>query len=226
MATRQVAGRARPCLPQRQAASRSASSRSAASMRRKRVAAGEPFDVVVLAADAIDKLIAGGSVLADSAAWIWCARRSPSRCARARRSPTSSARTTLASRRARSMAAWAIPPVPAARHCLRSSNAGASPAKLRDRLVKAPAGVPVAQLVADGRVGARLPAIERNARPAGDRRGRRMPAGCEIVTTFSGGVCADVGPARGGARAARLACNRPPAAEPTPHGMDPAQEST
>ena len=32
----------------------------------KRVTAGERFDVVILAADAIDKLIAGGSVLSDS----------------------------------------------------------------------------------------------------------------------------------------------------------------
>jgi molybdate transport system substrate-binding protein len=38
----------------------------------KRVAAGEAFDIVVLAADAIDKLVAGGSVVAGGS--ICCAR--------------------------------------------------------------------------------------------------------------------------------------------------------
>jgi ABC-type molybdate transport system substrate-binding protein len=60
----------------------------------KRVAAGEAFDVVILAADAIDKLIAGGSVLADSRVDLV---RSPVAiaCAKGAPRPTSSSEAAL-----------------------------------------------------------------------------------------------------------------------------------
>jgi molybdate transport system substrate-binding protein len=169
----------------------------------KRVAAGEMFDVVILAADAIDKLIAGGSVLA-GAAWIWCARRSPSPCARARRSPTSSARRP-ASRRARRRQRGLFDrsqrhrPACALRtlgHRRRSCAAAWSRRRpaCRWRNWWPRAGVELGFQQLSEMLGA-----------AGHRVVGGMPAGCEIVTTFSGGVCAASTPARGSARAARLA---------------------
>jgi hypothetical protein len=95
----------------------------------KRVQAGEAFDLSVLAADAIDKLVAGGAC-SPAAASTWCARPWRSPCAQARRGPTclfrrSAARAVLA------RAASAIPPARAARPCSSCSSAGAFADELR-----------------------------------------------------------------------------------------------
>ena len=154
----------------------------------KRVQAGEAFDVVVLAADAIDKLIAAGHVR----------RRQPGRpgalgVAVAVRAgaprPDIGTRRRAARRPCWPRAASAIPPGPAAWRCCSCSSAGASPTTLRERIVQAPPGVPVGALVARGEVELGFQQLQRADAPAGHRAcSATMPAGAQIVTTFSAGA--------------------------------------
>ncbi|MBI5792203.1 MAG: substrate-binding domain-containing protein [Rhodocyclales bacterium] len=190
----------------------------------KRVAAGEPFDVVVLAADAIDKLIAGGSVLAGSRVDLV---RSPVAIA----VRAGAARPDIGSEDALRRAVLAAGSVgystgPSGTALLALFARWGITDELRGRLVQAPPGVPVGKLVADGAVALGFQQLsEMLGQPGIDVIGA-MPPGCEIVTTFSGGVCATS--TRADEVRALLAWLASPAtAEAKRHqGMDPAQEST
>ena len=61
---------------------------------------------------------------------------------------------------------------------------------LRGRIVQAAAGIPVAQLVADGQVELGFQQASEMLTAPGIQVIGAMPPGTEIVTTFSGGVCA------------------------------------
>ena len=189
-----------------------------------RVQAGEPFDVVVLAADAIDKLIAGGSVLAGSRVDLV---RSPVAIAVG----AGATRPDISSEDALRRAVLAAASVgystgPSGTALLELFERWGIAGEIRDRLVKAPAGVPVAKLVADGTVEIGFQQLsEMLGQPGIDVVGA-MPAGCEIVTTFSGGVCA--ASTRADEVRALLAWLQSPATTEAKRrqGMDPAQEST
>ena len=117
----------------------------------KRVQAGEPFDVVVLASDAIDKLIAAGRVVAGKQG-----RPGSFGVAIAVQAAAHRARYRLRSRVAASRA------VSAARIGYSTGPSGVALAKLferwgiadeiKPRIVQAPPGVPVGTLVARGEV--------------------------------------------------------------------------
>jgi molybdate transport system substrate-binding protein len=153
----------------------------------KRVQAGEYFDLAVLASAAIDKLIAGGWVVADSKtdlvhSQVAIAVRSDAprpdiRTEEALRSAVLAARsigystgpsgTALAALFAR----WGITQ------------------KLHGRLVQAPPGVPVGQLVAGGEVELGFQQHSELLHLPGIYLLGTMPRGCEILTTFSAGLC-------------------------------------
>jgi molybdate transport system substrate-binding protein len=186
----------------------------------KRVQAGEPFDVVVLAADAIEKLVAAGRVVAGSRTDLVHSGVAIAVRAGAPRPDIGSEdalrRTVLA---ARTLGCSTGP-------------SGAALAKLferwgitgtvRDRTVLAPPGVPVGQLVASGEVELGFQQLSELMHLAGIDVLGPMPRGCEIVTTFSAGVCA--ASTQPEAVRALLAYMRSPATAEAKrrHGMEPA----
>lgn len=186
----------------------------------QRVAAGEPFDVVVLAADAIDKLIAGGSVLAGSR--VDLVRSKVAIAVRA-----GAARPGIGSEDALRRAVLAAGSVgystgPSGTALLALFERWGIAGEIRSRLVKAPPGVPVAELVATGTVELGFQQLSEMLGQPGIVVVGAMPAGCEIVTTFSGALCA-TSKQPDAVRALLAWLHSPAAAEAKRrHGMEPA----
>ncbi|MCM2306271.1 MAG: substrate-binding domain-containing protein [Sulfuritalea sp.] len=186
----------------------------------QRVQAGEAFDFVVLAADAIAKLIASGRVLADSRADL--VRSTVAIAVRA-----GSARPDVGSEDALRRAVLAARTLgystgPSGTALLQLFARWGIADMVRDRIVQAPPGVPVGQLVADGAVELGFQQFSEMLHQPGIEVLGTMPSGCEIVTTFSGGVCTATKQA--GAARALLAFMQSPAAADAKrrHGMEPA----
>ena len=186
----------------------------------KRVQAGEAFDLVVLAADAIDKLIAAGSVLADSKADLV---RSKVAIAVREGSPRPDVGTEDGLRRA-VLAARSIgySTGPSGTALLALFARWGIADSLRERIVQAPPGVPVGRLVAEGKVELGFQQFSEMASQPGIAVLGTMPPGCEIISTFSGGLCA--ASTRPDAVRALLAFMRSPATADAKrrHGMEPA----
>ncbi len=186
----------------------------------RRVEAGEAFDLVILAADAIEKQIAGGSVLAGSRCDLV---RSP--VAIAVRS--GAARPDVATEDALRRAVLAARRIgystgPSGNAMLKLFEHWGIADELRARIVQAPAGVPVGSLVADGSVELGFQQLSELLGQPGIEIVGAMPSDCEIVTTFSGGICAaSIQPE---AVRVLLAWLQSPAAAETKrrHGMEPA----
>jgi len=153
----------------------------------KRVAAGEAFDFVVLAADAIEKLAEAGRVVAGSRADL---ARSGVAIAVREGAPRPAIDSEDALRNAvlaaRSIGYSTGPSgVALQRLFARWGIAGA----LAARLVQAPPGVPVGSLVARGEVELGFQQLGELMHLEGITIIGPMPPGLEIVTTFSGAVC-------------------------------------
>lgn len=154
----------------------------------RRVASGEAFDVVVLAADAIDKLLADGRAVAGSRTDLVHSAVAVAVRAGAPRPDIGSAdalrRSLLA---ARSIGYSTGPSGTALLQLLERWGLAQA---LRERIVQAPPGVPVGALVARGEV--ELGFQQRSELmhlPGIDLIGE-MPDGAQIVTTFSAALCA------------------------------------
>ena len=185
----------------------------------RRVQSGEPFDVVVLAADAMDKLIAGGFVVAGS-------RTDLVRSAVAIAVRAGSARPNIGSEDALKLAVLSARTLgystgPSGTALLRLFERWGVADALRSRIVQAPPGVPVGQLVADGAVELGFQQFSEMLNQPGIAVLGTMPSGCEIVTTFSGGVCATS--RQNEAARALIAFMQSPAAADVKrrHGMEP-----
>lgn len=153
----------------------------------KRVHEGEPFDLVVLAADAIDKLVAAGRVRADGLAEL---ARSGVAIAVREGAPHPDVGTEGALRetvrRARTIG-FSTGPSGVALHRIFERWGVAE--QLRDRLVQAPPGVPVGTLVARGEAELGFQQLSELMHLRGIDVIGSMPPGVEIVTTFSAGIC-------------------------------------
>lgn len=186
----------------------------------RRVAAGEPFDVAILAADAIDRLAAGGSVLTGSRCDL--VRSEVAIAVRA-----GSLRPDIASEDALRRTVLAAVSIgystgPSGTALLELFARWGIADAVRSRVVQAPAGVPVGKLVADGAVELGFQqASEMLHQPDIEVIGT-MPSGCGIVTVFSGGICA--ASTRPEAARALLAWLQSPAAADAKRrqGMEPA----
>lgn len=186
----------------------------------ERVAAGETFDVVILAADAIDKLMAGGSVLAGSRVDLV---RSPVAIAVREGAPMPDVSSEASLQRA-VLAATSLgySTGPSGNALLALFERWGIADRVRERIVQAPAGVPVAQLVAEGRVELGFQQLSEMLTAPGICVVGGMPAGTEIITHFSGGVC--VASRQPEAVRALLDFMQSPdtAAAKRKHGMEPA----
>ena len=149
-----------------------------------RVRDGEPFDVVVLADEAIESLAAVGRVVVDSRVALV---RSDVVVAvrRGARRPDIGSEDALreALRGARTIGHSTGPSGVALRRLLARWNVDA------DRLVQAPPGTPVAALLARGDADVGFQQRSELIHAVGVDVIGAMPPGLEIVTTFSGAVC-------------------------------------
>jgi molybdate transport system substrate-binding protein len=153
----------------------------------KRVQAGEIFDVVVLAADAIDRLVAAGRVVADSKADLV-------RSAVAIAVRSGASRLDIGSEDALRRAVLSARTIgystgPSGVALTRLFERWGIADTVQERIVQAPPGVPVGQLVANGEVELGFQQLSELMHLPGIDVAGTMPPGSEIVTTFSAGLC-------------------------------------
>jgi molybdate transport system substrate-binding protein len=188
----------------------------------KRVQAEEPFDIAFLASDVIEKLTASGHVrsgtkvdLFDSGVAIavrvgepWPDIGSEAALKKAvlaaskigySTGPSGVALTKLFER-------WGIA------------------ADIKDKIVQAPAGVPVGALLARGEVGLAFQQLSELMNMEGIEVIGPMPEGARIDTTFSGGVCTASSNAQAARRFLEYLASPETAEVKRRHGMQPARK--
>ena len=186
----------------------------------KRVAAGENFDVVVLASDAIDKLIAAGHLPAGSRVDLV---RSPVAVAVRAGAPVPRIDSEAALREAVLAApSLSVSTGPSGTFVLQLFERWGLAETLKPRLVQAPPGVPVGTLVARGEVALGFQQLSELLPLPGITLLGTLPPACETITTFS--AAPGLHTAQGAAVQALLAYLNSPAAADVKrrHGMTPA----
>jgi molybdate transport system substrate-binding protein len=186
----------------------------------RRVQAGEAFDFVVLASDAIERLIASGQVVAGSRVDLV---RSPVAIAVRAGAPPPDVGSEAALRQAVEAArSIGYSTGPSGTHLARLFERWGIAELIRDRIVQPPPGVPVGSLVARGEVELGFQQLSELMHLDGIAVVGTLPAGCDFITTFSAGVCATA--ARADAVRAMLEFLSSPAAAEAKrrHGMEPA----
>lgn len=186
----------------------------------KRVQAGEPFDVVVLASDAIDKLVASGHVEAGSK--VDLVRSGVSVAMPAGRTPPDISSEDALRRTVLAAGTLGYSTGPSGVALQRLFERWGIAGQIRDRIVQAPPGVPVASLVAKGEVELGFQQLSELIHVAGITIVGPMPEPIQITTIFSGGVCA--GSAQAAAVRDMLGYMQSAEAEPAKRrqGMEPA----
>nr|WP_145551092.1 substrate-binding domain-containing protein [Variovorax boronicumulans] len=186
----------------------------------KRVQAGEAFDLVMLAQDAIDKLIAGGAVVAGSRVDI--VRSGVAVAVRA-----GAAQPDIGSEEALKAAVLAAPSIsystgPSGVQLVKLFERWGIAEELKGRTVQAPPGVPVGSLVAQGEAALGFQQLAELIHLQGITLLGPLPPAVQITTVFSGGVAATA--SQPDAARALLAFFAAPAAAEAKQrqGMEPA----
>jgi molybdate transport system substrate-binding protein len=190
----------------------------------KRVQAGEAFDVVFLAADAIDRLIASGHVVAGSRVDLV---HSPVAIAVRRGAPHPDVSDEAALKRA-VLAARRISysTGPSGVHLAKLFERWGIAAEIAPRIVQAPPGVPVGTLVARGDVDLGFQQLSELMHLDGVDVVGGLPGDAQFITTFSAGLCAQSTQADA-VRAMLEFMNSPSAADiKRRHGMEPVRGDT
>lgn len=154
----------------------------------RRVQAGEPFDVVVLASDAIGKLEAAGHVVPGSAVALV---RSGVALAVPAGTPVPDIGSEAAVRRAvLSARSLGYSTGPSGVQLARLFERWGIADEIRDRIVQAPPGVPVGSLVARGEVELGFQQLSELINLPGITLIGPLPPAIQIITTFSAALCA------------------------------------
>ncbi|WP_413890009.1 substrate-binding domain-containing protein [Candidatus Aalborgicola defluviihabitans] len=154
----------------------------------KRVQAGEAFDAVFLAADAIDKLIASGHVLVGSRVDLMRSGVSVAVRKGAVQPSIATEAALMATVLAASSIGYSTGPSGVALIKL-FERWGIAP-QIQSRLVQATPGVPVGSMVANGTVALGFQQTSELLNLPGIAILGPLPESVQIVTTFSAGVCA------------------------------------
>jgi molybdate transport system substrate-binding protein len=157
----------------------------------RRVAAGEGFDLVVLAADAIDTLLSSGHLLPGSR--VDLVQSGVAVAVRA-----GAVQPDIGSEAALRAAVLAAPSIgystgPSGTQLLKLFDRWGITAQLQGRLVQATAGVPVGSLVADGTVALGFQQLSELIHLPGIHLLGPMPPAVQINTIFAGAVAATSG---------------------------------
>jgi molybdate transport system substrate-binding protein len=154
----------------------------------KRVQAGERFDLVVLASDAIDKLLLGAALVAGSKVDLV---QSPVAVAVRAGAPCPDIASENALRAAvRSASTIGYSTGPSGTALMRLFERWGMAADIASRLVQAPPGVPVGTMVARGEVALGFQQLSELIHVDGITVAGQLPEPVQIITTFSGAVCA------------------------------------
>ncbi|MDB5930528.1 MAG: periplasmic component of an type molybdate transport system-like protein [Polaromonas sp.] len=186
----------------------------------KRVQAGESFDGVVLASDAIDKLVAGGQVLAGSR--VDLVRSSVAVAVQA-----GAPLPDIGSEAALRSAIEAAPTIgystgPSGVALVKLFERWGLAEALKPRIVQAPPGVPVGQLVAQGQVALGFQQLSELMHLDGISVVGNLPEAVSITTIFSAGTCKASSQADTLARLFSFMASAEAAAVKQRHGMQAA----
>jgi molybdate transport system substrate-binding protein len=186
----------------------------------RRVQAGEPFDLVILASDAIDRLIASGHVQPGSRVDLV---RSPVAVAVKAGAP----RPDIATEEQLRQAVLAAPRIgfstgPSGDFLARLFARWGLTDTLQGRTVTPPPGVPVGQLVADGTVDLGFQQLSELMHLDGVQVLGQLPPGADFITTFSAGLCTGSTQVKSAQALLRYLTAPATAAAKRRHGMEPA----
>lgn len=186
----------------------------------RRIQAGEPFDVVVLAADAIDKLMLAGHAVPGSRVDVALSGVAIAVRAGAPRPDIS---TEDAVRRA-VMAAGSVSysTGPSGVHLAHLFEAWGIADVVRERTVQAPPGVPVGSLLARGDAELGFQQLSELLPLSGIDVLGPLPPAIQIITTFSAARAASGGQAEAADALMRFLASPGTAAVKRSHGMEPA----
>jgi molybdate transport system substrate-binding protein len=186
----------------------------------KRVQAGEPFDVVILASDAIDKLVAGGHAAAGS-------RVDLVRSGVAVAVPAGAPRPDIASEAAVKQAVLAAPTIgystgPSGTALMKLFERWGIAQDVQARTVQAKPGIPVGSMVARGEVALGFQQYSELKDLAGIDVLGPLPPAIQIETVFSGAVCAASTQPEAVRELLAFMASAATAETKRRHGMDPA----
>jgi molybdate transport system substrate-binding protein len=190
----------------------------------RRVQEGEAFDVVVLASDAIDKLIAAGKVQAGSKTAL--VDSGVAVCVR-----SGTPHPDITSEEALKAAVLAAASIgystgPSGVALMRLFERWGIAEGIKARTVQATPGVPVGTLVARGDVALGFQQLSELMHLEGIDLLGPLPPAVQITTTFSGGVCAASKQPQEARRLLDFMASREAQAAKRRHGMEPAQGDT